>query len=188
MKLTMLDKIVLDFISLIDCKYVIISGYVAILFGRSRNTEDVDIFIENKGIKGFLKFYQKVTSTSKYYPLNAENANDAYDLMISTGSLRFAERGTFVPNFEIKFPKDQADFYSLNNALIVDLGEGRRLRFSPLELEIAYKLFLGSDKDFADASHLYITFKESLDMQKLKEFLSELPIKKSTIKNILGTI
>jgi hypothetical protein len=27
-----------------------------------------------------------------------------------------------------------------------------------------------------------------LDMQKLKEFLSELPIKKSTIKNILGTI
>ncbi|EQD66109.1 hypothetical protein B2A_01284 [mine drainage metagenome] len=59
---------------------------------------------------------------------------------------------------------------------------------SPLELEIAYKLYLGSEKDFADASHLYITFRESLDTQKLKGFLGELPIKKSTIKNVLGAI
>ena len=30
----------------LDIRYVIISGYIAILFGRSRNTEDVDLFIE----------------------------------------------------------------------------------------------------------------------------------------------
>ncbi len=37
-QLTILDRLVLDFISRIDVQYVIVSGYVAILFGRSRST------------------------------------------------------------------------------------------------------------------------------------------------------
>ncbi|HLD41949.1 MAG TPA: hypothetical protein VJB06_02850 [archaeon] len=42
-----LDKFVLDFIKILEkhAKYVIVSGYVAILFGRSRGTEDIDMFI-----------------------------------------------------------------------------------------------------------------------------------------------
>jgi hypothetical protein len=45
--LTLLDQFVLDFIRVLEPKtpYVIVSGYVAILFGRSRGTEDVDILI-----------------------------------------------------------------------------------------------------------------------------------------------
>ncbi len=187
MALTILDKLALDFTSRIGCKYVIISGYVAILFGRSRNTEDIDIFIEDKGFQEFSKFYERILSDSKYYALNAEDATDAYDLMHS-GSLRFAEADTFVPNFEIKFVKEETDFYSLNHALTVELGKDKKLRISPLELEIAYKLYLGSEKDFADARHIYIVFTDALDKSKLKEFLSELHINKSTVKKILGDL
>ena len=41
-----LDKFVIDFTSILNklkIKYVIVSGYVAILFGRSRSSEDIDI-------------------------------------------------------------------------------------------------------------------------------------------------
>ena len=43
-ELNKLDKFVIDFCKLLD-RYVIVSGYVSILFGRSRSTEDVDLLI-----------------------------------------------------------------------------------------------------------------------------------------------
>jgi predicted nucleotidyltransferase len=49
-ELSLLDRFVLSFVEHLqtnNINYVIISGYVAILFGRSRMSEDVDIFIEN---------------------------------------------------------------------------------------------------------------------------------------------
>jgi hypothetical protein len=187
-ELTVLDKLVLDFISRVDIKYVIISGYVAILFGRSRNTEDVDIFIEDRGLGDFTNFYAKIISNKRYYSINAEDAKDAYELMRDFGSLRFAEKDTFNPNFEIKFARDETDFYSLNNPLTVDLGFEPKLKVSPLELEIPYKLYLGSEKDFADAAHLYTVFKEILDVRRLKVFLNDLNISKSVKKRVLGDI
>ncbi|MBU2634051.1 MAG: hypothetical protein KJ674_02295 [Nanoarchaeota archaeon] len=48
-----LDKFVLKFIKILEkhTSYVIVSGYVSILLGRTRATEDVDVFIKelNKG-------------------------------------------------------------------------------------------------------------------------------------------
>jgi hypothetical protein len=45
--LTLLDMFVLGFIRVLELctPYVIVSRYVAILFGRSRGTEDVDILV-----------------------------------------------------------------------------------------------------------------------------------------------
>ena len=45
-RLTVLDKLVIDFLSCIDSDYVIVSGYIAILFGMDRHTEDIDIFMK----------------------------------------------------------------------------------------------------------------------------------------------
>ena len=45
-ELNKLDKFVIDFTSILnklDIRYVIVSGYVAILFGRNRSSEDIDI-------------------------------------------------------------------------------------------------------------------------------------------------
>ena len=55
-KLTMLDKLVIDFISYLNSDYVIVSGYIAILLGRSRTTEDVDLFIVPSSKEEFLGF------------------------------------------------------------------------------------------------------------------------------------
>ena len=43
-ELSNLDEFVLDFVNLLD-NYVIVSGYVSILLGRSRTTEDVDLLL-----------------------------------------------------------------------------------------------------------------------------------------------
>lgn len=43
-----LDNLALDFIKILDgkaVKYVLVSGYIAILFGRSRSSEDIDMFM-----------------------------------------------------------------------------------------------------------------------------------------------
>ena len=44
-----LDKLVIDFVRILDrnnVKYVLVSGYVSILFGRSRSSEDIDIIVK----------------------------------------------------------------------------------------------------------------------------------------------
>ena len=55
-----LDKFASDFFKIAvkytDC--VIISGYVSILLGRSRATEDVDIFIKKISKETFYQFFE----------------------------------------------------------------------------------------------------------------------------------
>jgi hypothetical protein len=185
-ELTLLDKLVLEFTTRLNVKYVIVSGYVAILFGRSRNTEDVDIFIEKLDERAFEEFYNGVIKDGKFYCLNAESPEDAYVLLTKDGSsIRFAEEGTFDPNFEIKFPANRLNRHSLENALIVKLGGNRNIRIGPLELQLAYKLKLGSEKDYEDAAHTYIAFKKDLNLSVLRGFLDELGIKRSLAERIL---
>ena len=47
-ELSELDKFALEFLSILKkyTDYVIISGYVAILLGRTRATDDIDVFIK----------------------------------------------------------------------------------------------------------------------------------------------
>ena len=55
-----LDKFVFKFIKILEkhAKYVIVSGYVSIFFGRSRATEDVDIIAERLNKESFIKLYE----------------------------------------------------------------------------------------------------------------------------------
>ena len=57
--ITDLDKFVFETVKIIEkhTKYVIISGYIAILFGRTRGTEDVDMFIERIDFEAFDKMF-----------------------------------------------------------------------------------------------------------------------------------
>ena len=60
--LSELDKFVKDFIPVLKkhVKYVIVSGYVAILFGRNRNSEDVDIIIEKPDFNIFEELWDEI--------------------------------------------------------------------------------------------------------------------------------
>jgi len=102
--------------------------------------------------------------------INTHDVKNAYDNYLSEGlSLRFAKKNTFIPNIELKFPKVELDSWTLHECRKVMIN-GKILFISPLELEIPFKLFLGSEKDIEDASHLFKLFKDHLDMKTLTDF------------------
>jgi hypothetical protein len=186
-ELSILDSFVLDFTENLvtnNIKYVIISGYVAILFGRSRMSEDVDILIEHIPFEKFLKFWSKMEKN--YECLNTSNSFEAYnDYLENHLAIRLAIKGTFIPNIELKFVRNDLDRYSLEHKKHVKLAEGS-LYISPIELQIPYKLFLGSEKDIEDARFLFKLFKDNLDNLMLKMFLTKLKIPDNNVESYLG--
>lgn len=175
--LSNLDKFVFSFVKILDAqkiKYVIVSGYVAILFGRSRATEDVDMLVEKLDFERFVKLWDELLKS--FDCLNAVSASEAYhDYLKKDSAIRFAEKESFTPNMEFKFCKVELDEFSLKNALKVILNNSA-LFVSPIELQIAYKLYLGSEKDIEDAIHLWNVFKSKLDKTLLNKFVHELNV------------
>ena len=171
-----LDKLVVDLVRILDrnkVKYALVSGYVSILFGRSRSSEDIDIIVKKLPKRRFAVLWDDLL---KYFeclvPDNFESAYDKY-LMKQT-SIRFSRKDQPIPNIEFMFPKaEDLDNWVLKNGKQVRLNR-QILKISPIELQIAYKLFLGSGKDIEDARHLYQLFKENLNQKLLSEFLLKL--------------
>ncbi len=182
-ELTNLDMFVIEFADILErnnLKYVIISGYIAILFGRTRKTEDIDLFIERIPKDKFLEVWKEFAK--KYDCINAKEPDDAYEYLDEGLSIRLAEIGTFEPNFEIKFTKTGMDRLTLSDRVLVKLGE-YKIYTSSIELQIAFKIYLGSEKDLEDAKHLWILFRDYLSKEKLKYFLSTLNIKDKGVLN-----
>ena len=96
-ELSELDKFVLEFINILKrhVKYVIISGYVSILLGRSRGTEDVDLFLEKVGKEKFLKLYKELDEGG-FWCLNTSNSGEAFDYLESP-IFRVAEKDSPIP-------------------------------------------------------------------------------------------
>ena len=59
---------------------------------------------------------------------------------------------------------------------------GFDMNISPLELQIPYKLFLGSFKDIEDAKHLWLVTKNHLDKRMLDSYISQMGVKKEAAK------
>jgi len=175
--LSTLDKFVLDFIKILQkyMKYVVISGYIPILFGRTRGTEDVDIFIEKIDKKTFVNFYKELIKDN-YYFLNPENENGLYEMLTERLGIRAAKKDTIIPNIEMKFIKDDLDLFTIENRVEVILNEKFKFFISPIEVEIPYKLYLGSEKDIEDAVHIWEIFKDYLDKKLMRRFMNELSV------------
>jgi predicted nucleotidyltransferase len=170
-----LDRFVLKFTAILEqrqIQFVLISGYVVILFGRNRTSEDVDMFVERLDFERFKDIWNALTE--EFECINTPNVDDAYNEYIAKGiSLRFSKKGTFIPNIEFKFPKVELDTWTLAERKSLLLN-GKQLFISPLELQISYKLYLGSEKDIEDAKYLYDVTKEHLDLELLYEFNTKL--------------
>jgi len=171
--LTQLDRFVLGFTRILEQRtaYVIVSGYVAILFGRSRGTEDVDILIPHLERETFSQLHRDLTEKG-YEFLNAENAEGLYDMLCRGMGIRIAEKDRVIPNIELKFLKDETDLCVLRDRTAVKMP-GAVLYISPLDIQIAYKLWLGSDKDIEDAVYLWEIFKDNLDHTVMKSRMDE---------------
>ena len=174
-----LDEIVLEFTEILDnedIEYVIVSGYVAILTGRSRATEDIDIVIERLSQERTAALAERLRDEGYWgatMPLD-----DLFDTLSDNVRQRVAEDGTMIPNVELWFVKNEYERAALAEPLVAEIGE-HKIAISPFELQIAYKLFLGSEKDFEDALHLYQVFEGHLDEDRLQRYVTELEVTES---------
>lgn len=176
-KLSKLDEFVLEFVQILDkyVNYVIISGYISILFGRARATEDIDLFIEKISKEKFFELYNALKENG-FWCLNAESEEEIFNYLKEGCAVRFSRKGLAIPNFEIKFPKNELEEETFQDYIIIVLAKGE-IKISSLERQIAFKrYYLKSDKDIEDALHIEILFKEKIDyskINKLKEFIEK---------------
>ena len=131
--LSELDIFVLDFLSVLKTytNYVIVSGYVTILFGRARGTEDIDIIIEKIDRGMFERFFSDLTERN-YWFLNSDDQNDLFNMLNENLAVRIAKSGEIIPNIELKFVKDYFDNFSLINSL-KDMKGDHEMKISPIE-------------------------------------------------------
>jgi hypothetical protein len=185
--LSSLDKFVFSFCSVLEkckIKYVVVSGYVAIVFGRNRNTEDIDIISDKISFEKFKELWNALKK--KYICLNTEDVKSAYfDYLLKNISIRFSKRNEFIPNIEFKFVKDYIDNFTLSNAITLEINKNK-IHISQLELQIAYKLKLDSDKDIEDAIFLYELFKSDINRKLLSKWINYFKINRSIVKELSG--
>lgn len=176
-ELNNIDKFVVRLIPLFrNIKYVIISGYVALLFGRNRTTEDVDVFIEKISLEEFKTFFNGLKGAG-YWAVNGDDVDELYGMLKDKLAIRIAEYGKAMPNFEIKFFDGDIDRECLDRPNKVVLNEKYDLFISPFEIAIAFKLKLGTDKDYEDARFLYKLFEDKLDIGKFDYYLDLLKVR-----------
>jgi len=186
-ELSELDLFVLDFAHMLDSlkiRYVIVSGFVSIFFGRSRATEDVDVLIEQIGYGKFLELAKNAESSGMWF-LNTKNKKELYDMLTSKLSIRMAPNTKVIPNIELKFTQGAINDFSLQNPITIRTLKGSML-FSPIEVQIAFKFHLGSEKDIEDAIYLHDLFKKNLDLALMRSMALKLGVVKAMKKYGVG--
>ncbi len=170
-ELSELDKFAIEFTKILQkyTKYVIISGYVSILLGRSRMSEDIDLFVPKMDLKVFKKFIEDLEEND-FYCLNTEDTEDIYDHVLNHSAIRFAKVGNVIPNIEFKFVKSNFDNLAFDNCVNVKLRD-EEIIISNLELQIVFKeKVLKSQKDIEDARHIRNVAKGHLDENLIKNY------------------
>ncbi len=170
------DKFAINFVKILEkhMDYVIVSGYVAILLGRSRATEDVDIIIP-KIDKDKLRLLYEDLLKNGYWCLNSSDLEDMWDLLTSKHSIRFAIELEVNPNVELKFLKDVYDQMALRNPVTIVINENEKLKTSFLELQIAFKEeVLKSNRDIEDAKHLRLVAEGHLNEVLINDYKKRL--------------
>ncbi len=172
-ELSKLDEFVVDFCRLFNGNYVLVSGYISIIFGRSRATEDVDLIVPDMDFSAFRELWY-VIDKNDFECLNTSKPEEAFK-MLKEHAIRFAKKGKAIPNIEFKTIRNEIGNYSFKNRIKVVLRKGL-LYVSPIEMQIAYKLMLGksnNEKDLEDAKHLYELFKERLNNAELNKLIKQ---------------
>lgn len=179
-----LDNLAIEFTKILKkyVDYVIISGYISILLGRARATEDIDIFIKKCSKKEFKKLYEELDKNG-FWCLNGESIKEIFSYLEEGLAVRFARKNEAVPNFEIKFPKRKIDEETFNDFLTAITPSGK-LKISSLERQIAFKrYYLESQKDIEDALHIEELFKDKLDYTNINKLKEDIKIIKKEEEN-----
>lgn len=171
-----LDTLAIDFSRILtglDIDHVFVAGYVAILAGRSRSTEDVDVFIEQCSPERMDELVAELERQGFWGP--AMPLSEMYGNLTNGANIWVAPDGEMTPHLEVKFPGDEFDRASLENAIDAHISD-ETVPIGPLELQIAYKLSLGGRTDLEDAAHLYTVFGETLSTTRLQRWVDRLDV------------
>mgnify|MGYP000253557878 CR=1 FL=1 len=171
-----LDALVLDVVDVLEAAgvgYVVVSGYVVVLFGRARATEDIDVIVERFDEDTAEEIATALRDRGYWGP--AMPLNDLYDTLNDGLPVRVAEAEHRVPNVELKFPTDEYDRASLDDTVTVRLSD-ESLRVGSIELQIAYKLGMGAQKDYEDALYLHELFADRVNHQELQSYVERLGV------------
>jgi hypothetical protein len=98
-----------------------------------------------------------------------------YDNLSAGTNIWVAPTDQMTPHLEVKFPTDEFDRASLSDRIDARIA-GATIPVGPLELQIAYKLYLGGQTDFEDAAHIFTLFRESLDRTRLESWVERLDV------------
>ena len=151
---------------------MIVGGFVAILFGRNRRSEDIDFLLQPVGFGEFEQLYRCLREEG-FDPASRADPVELYEEGMRGASMRFDFGGMAAPYVDARFALRRYQRAALENALTLVLGGRHELRIPPPELQIVYKLWLGSDKDAGDAVFLYTLLRDVLDHGELESLARE---------------
>lgn len=165
-------------------KHVFLSGYVAILFGRNRASEDIDVITEPVSFDTFNRFWDDIYRNMEC--IITSDVHTAFEeYLIKDTAVRFAKKGDIMPNVEMKFAKTLMHRKAIASPVEVFVNR-HRIPISPLEQQIAYKLYMGSEKDIEDARFLFKLFDEHLVWNRIVANLKTLKVPLNDAKRDLG--
>jgi hypothetical protein len=149
-------------------RYSVIAGYVAILFGRARRSDDIDFITYPLAEDEFLKFCLLLRDRGFKLvqgDIGSESSiRKVYEGYLERGfSIRFTYGDLILPNIWFKTARSPLQYYGIDNSLTVIVNKKHLIKIAPLELQISYKLYLGSEKDLGDAVFLYTLFRQALN-------------------------
>lgn len=168
--ITKLDQFALDVIDIIKkyTRYVIISGYVSIFFGRARATEDIDMFISEFPYEKFEKMYNEFME--KGFEFTIDSPKDLYfEYLLNKTPINIWRKGFPLLRMEIKLADKPSQKQVMLCPIHIKFGD-KEILFADIESQIAYKRYISkSEKDLEDARHLEIVF-EDINKEKIKYF------------------
>lgn len=178
--LVSLNNFVADFCKILSemgIRYVLVSGYVILIFGRRRLTEDVDIFIEKVSRKKYEDMLKRLKQAG-FEPVSTSDYGQAEESNIRLANEKY---GFPFPNMQMSFPRSELDQFCLDNPLRIMVNQNE-LFVSELEQQIAFKLRrfkIGKmAKDLEDSVFLYSVLKNRglVSNERLMEWINKFDI------------
>src|SRR3989338_5433279 len=114
-----LDEFCINFCKILEkhCKYIVVSGFVAISSGRTRGTEDIDVIIEKLPLERFIILHNDLIKNG-FVCMQTEDVKSIYkDYLDDNLSVRYTFKDMMLPEMEVKFAKDELDNYQLKKRI-----------------------------------------------------------------------
>lgn len=165
-----LDDFCAEFCEIVEkhCKYIIVSGFLAISSGRTRATEDIDMIIERLDYERFKGMHDELVEKG-FVCMQSADPKEIFQYLEEHIPVRYTRKDQPLPEMEMKFAKDKIDEIQLETRIKIPLT-GLDIWWSSINMNIAFKEeLLKSDKDLKDAEHLRKVYPERIDETKIDE-------------------